>query len=81
MIKNLCTIFNEQGIVKETPYWFQERFEDSYRLEMQAFIDSIQNNNLSPISIHEGYYDTIVSYAMKESWLKDKIIKINNTWI
>jgi myo-inositol 2-dehydrogenase/D-chiro-inositol 1-dehydrogenase len=73
-VRNLCTIFDERGIVKRPPYYFQDRFADAYRLEMQEFIHCIREGKPSPVTVYDGLKDTEVAYAMTQSMRENTLV-------
>lgn len=71
--KNLCTIFDNTGILNECSQNFQERFSEAYLLEMKEFFNCIIEKRQPEISVYDGTKDTEVAFAATRS-LKEKII-------
>lgn len=49
------------------PFFFLERYMDSYRLEWQAFVDYIENGGESPVSAAAGRIPIVLGQAALES--------------
>jgi myo-inositol 2-dehydrogenase/D-chiro-inositol 1-dehydrogenase len=69
-------ILDKKGIHKDYPYWFIERFEESYLREIQDFIKCIIDDEEPRVSAKEGMYVVKVAQAARESQQKGKIISL-----
>lgn len=67
---------DKKGIHKDYPFWFIDRFEESYIKEMQAFIKCIIEAKEPRVNVKEGMYGVKVAQAAKESTQKGKPIDL-----
>lgn len=74
--KNLCMIYNKEGVVQECVSGFPERFDESYRLEIESFIDCVQKGVKPEVTVYDGTKSTQIGFATTESYRKGEIIKI-----
>lgn len=75
--KNLVEVLDNSGVVKKCSQGFQERFKEAYLLEMQDFIDCIQDRSKTPrSSVYDGTEVTRVAYAATEAFRDGKIVKL-----
>ena len=74
--KNLCTIFDNTGVVNECSQNFQERFAEAYLLEMREFIDCILEKRQPDITVYDGTKDTEVAFAATKSLKEKAIVKL-----
>lgn len=74
--KNLCMLYNNQGVVQECVSGFPERFAESYRLEMEEFINSVQNNTKPEVTVYDGTKSTQIGFATTEAYRWGGIVKI-----
>lgn len=74
--KNLCMLYNNQGVVQECVSGFPERFAESYRLEMEEFINSVQNNTKPEVTVYDGTKTTQIGFATTEAYRQGGIVKI-----
>ena len=56
--------------------FFLERYEDSYRIELIAFIESFIQQTPSPISASEGLKSMLISLAAKKSILEKRVVTL-----
>lgn len=75
--KNLVTVFNDSGVVRECVSGFLERFEKAYLNEMQEFVNCVTEGRKPGISVYDGTKSTITAYAAKESFENKKLVAIN----
>lgn len=74
--KNLCMIYNNQGVVQECVSGFPERFAESYRLEMEEFINCVQDNTKPEVTVYDGTKSTQIGFATTEAYRQGGIVKI-----
>jgi myo-inositol 2-dehydrogenase/D-chiro-inositol 1-dehydrogenase len=74
--KNLVTIFNETGAVRECSGGFLERFERAYLNEVQEFVNCIAEKRKPDVSVYDGTKSTEIAYAAKESFEGNKLVMI-----
>lgn len=75
--KNLCMIYNKEGVVQECVSGFPERFDESYRLEMEEFIDCVQKGQKPNVTVYDGTKSTQIGFATTEAYKSGQIVKIN----
>ena len=56
--------------------FFMQRYKDSYREEIQAFIGSILNNTPPPVSAHDGRMALVIGLAAKISLRENRPVAI-----
>ena len=62
------TLMTTDGVVDEKPlYFFLERYQESFRIEMVEFIQAIQNNADTPVNGEAGLISIQVGLAAKAS--------------
>ena len=67
-----------EGIVEEKPLWFfLERYMDSYRAEVRAFIDSIENDTEPEVGIADGRRTIQIALACKKSLDENRPVRID----
>lgn len=69
---------DKEGIHKDYPYWFIERFEESYLREIQDFIKCIKEAKEPRVSAKEGMYIVKVAQAAKDSKQNRKPIRLTS---
>lgn len=74
--KNLCMIYNNQGVVQECVSGFPERFAESYRLEMEDFINCVQNGVKPEVTVYDGTKSTQIGFVTTEAYRQGGIVKI-----
>lgn len=74
--KNLCTIFDQTGVVNECSQSFQERFAEAYLEEMKEFVDCIITNKKPGITVQDGTMNTKVAFAATQSFHEKRIVKL-----
>ncbi len=74
--KNLCTIFDQNGVVKECSQSFQERFAEAYLEEMKEFINCIVEGKKPDITVHDGTMNTKVAFSATQSFHEKRVIKL-----
>ncbi len=72
--KNLVTIFNEEGALKECVDGFLERFEQAYLSEVEEFINCIIENRKPNVRVEDGVKSTELAYACKKSFETKKLV-------
>ena len=73
--KNACEIYGAGGVLVECPEHFPERFDDAYRLEMQAFVDAVRDNRKPEITVYDGTVCTKIGYATTEAFKSGEMIR------
>lgn len=72
--KNLVTVFNESGAVRECIGSFPERFEYAYLNEVQEFVNCIIENRKPQVTVYDGTKSTKIAYAATESLKENKLV-------
>ncbi len=63
-----AVISNENGVTGEKPlYFFLERYMDSFREEMNQFINAIENDTDTPLGVIDGLKPVLMGLAAKKS--------------
>ena len=75
--KNLAMMFNEHGAVQECVSYFPERFDEAYLLEMQEFIDCVQNRSKPGVGVIDGVENTRIAYAMRDAYWTGDVTNIS----
>jgi len=75
--KNLAMLFNSSGAVTECVETFPERFAESYRLELQEFVDCVQQGRKPHVVVQDGTKSTQIALATKEAFESGKTVKID----
>jgi myo-inositol 2-dehydrogenase/D-chiro-inositol 1-dehydrogenase len=72
------TIFHRaEGSQNPKPYdFFMDRYKDSFRYEIDAFINSILNSTLPEVTASDAYKATALAIAAKESLLTNRPVTI-----
>lgn len=73
---NLVEIYDKHGARKEIMSTFLERFGESFELQVQHFVDSVQQGNRVPHSLKNALEATRVGVAMTRSFMMKKEIQI-----
>lgn len=74
--KNLVTILNEHGAVKECVSGFPERFAEAYLIEKQEFINCILENKKPAVTVYDGTKSTEIAYIATESFRENKLMTL-----
>ena len=56
--------------------WFEERFYQSYVMELRAFVHAVKKRKQSSPSIIDGINALIIAEASKESAIKNRCIEV-----
>lgn len=69
---------NQEGIHSALPlYFFLERYSASYMIEMQEFIECIQNNTPPPVSGLDGRIPVVMGLAAKKSFQENRPVQLS----
>jgi len=67
-----------EGIHSPKPlHFFTQRYQESYRREMEAFIDAIINDIQTPVAGSDGRAATVMALAAQKSYREQRIIKLS----
>jgi len=78
--KNMVTIFDEAGAIKECIDGFLERFEQAYLSEAEEFINCIRESRQPVVTVDDGVLSTALGYACKESFETGELITIQSPY-
>jgi myo-inositol 2-dehydrogenase/D-chiro-inositol 1-dehydrogenase len=78
--KNMVTIFDETGAVKECLDGFLERFEQAYLSEAEEFIKCVRENRQPAVTVEDGVLSTVLGYACKESFETGELITVHSPY-
>lgn len=75
--KDRMVTMNDQGVTRRCSQWFFEYWQPTYRAELQAFADSIQQGTPPKVSLEDGY--KAVQWALKatEAVKSGKVVKLS----
>jgi myo-inositol 2-dehydrogenase / D-chiro-inositol 1-dehydrogenase len=69
---------NAGGVVKARPhYFFLDRYLDSYRAEMQAFVDCVLNDTPTPVTGYDGRVPIVMALAAQKSYDEGRPVAIS----
>jgi len=72
------TLFNKEGSQGSLPLdFFMDRYLESYAIEMEAFIDSLINDNDVPVPGMDGLISVAIGLAAKKSARENRPVKLN----
>lgn len=74
--KNLAMLYNKDGAVVECVESFPERFDEAYRLEMEEFINCVQNNIKPDVTVYDGTKATQMAFATTKAYQERNIVQI-----
>lgn len=73
------TFYHKDTVETEKPlHFFLERYQDAYINETEQFIQSVLNNKKTPVDFKDGIMAQRIARAAKESFEKQKPIKVDN---
>lgn len=75
--KNLVTVFNDAGVIRECPGGFLERFEKAYLNEIQEFVNCIIEGRKPGVCVYDGTKSTEIAYAARESFRTGKLVALD----
>jgi myo-inositol 2-dehydrogenase/D-chiro-inositol 1-dehydrogenase len=71
-------VFGSKGCaIDNIPYFFLERYMDSYAAELQYFVECLQNNVDPKPNGEEGLQNVVVALAVQKSYEENRPIKIS----
>lgn len=73
---NLVEIYDTHGARREIMASFLERFGESFEIQIQAFVDNVQQGNKMPLSLRDALEATRVGVAMTRSFMMKNEVKI-----
>ncbi|WRU97102.1 Gfo/Idh/MocA family oxidoreductase [Priestia filamentosa] len=76
--RNMVTVFNETGAVKECSEGFLERFEQAYLSEVEEFINCIREERKLDVTVEDGVLSTALGYACKESFETGELVTVQS---
>jgi myo-inositol 2-dehydrogenase/D-chiro-inositol 1-dehydrogenase len=75
---NTIQISTMDGVAKERPIWFfLERFQQAYCLELEEFIENLKNNCKPVCGAEDGLQSVLIAIAAKKSMDEGRIVKIS----
>ncbi len=78
--KNMVSVFDDNGVVKECSDGFLERFEQAYLSEAEEFISCIRENRQPSVTVEDGVLSTALGYACKESFETGELISVQSPY-
>lgn len=75
---NSAVISTAQNIHRDLPLnFFMERYLDSYRIEMEAFVDAVVNDGSVPVTGHDGRVPVIMGLAARKSYEENRPVRLD----
>jgi myo-inositol 2-dehydrogenase/D-chiro-inositol 1-dehydrogenase len=75
---NSATISTAQNIRRDLPLnFFVERYTESYRLEMLAFIDAVLHDKPVPVTGADGRAPVVMGIAARKSYDENRPVKLS----
>jgi len=69
---------NGEGVSSAKPlYFFLERYMDSFICEMREFMEAIQQNKQTPVTIEDGRVPVVIAMAANKSMKENRPVKIS----
>ena len=75
--KNHAVLYLQQGVVTECYENFHQRFEEAYRLELQAFVDCIRRGKQPDVTVTDGRKAVQVAQATTRSFREKRYLEIS----
>ena len=70
-------ISTEQCVRRDLPlHFFVERYRDSYRAEMTAFVDAVLDDTPTPVSGHDGRIPVVMGLAAGRSYAENRPVRL-----
>ncbi|MDR1883610.1 MAG: Gfo/Idh/MocA family oxidoreductase [Prevotella sp.] len=70
------TVIGGQQIIVDMANWCLGRFKDAYELEMQAFINAVQEGRPSPVTAYDGMVGLKLALAATHSYRTSSAVKL-----
>lgn len=74
--RNMITIYDKNGAVRECSDYFIERFEKSFEVELEMFADAVRKGENGFINEEDGLRAATMAWAAKMSAKADKEIRV-----
>ena len=75
---NTVRLYNSENIKEDNiPYFFLQRYMDSYAEELRSFIDCLQNNKEPSPNGEDGLRNVIIAIAAQKSYDENRPVKIS----
>jgi scyllo-inositol 2-dehydrogenase (NAD+) len=71
-----CAIIGNRQITVDMANWCLGRFKDGYELEIQAFVDAVNQEKPSPVTAYDGMIGLKLALAATESYRKASPVKL-----
>jgi myo-inositol 2-dehydrogenase/D-chiro-inositol 1-dehydrogenase len=72
------SVSDPQGVHGPLPlHFFLERYQESYRAEMQAFVDCVLEDQPPPVSGMDGRVPVVMGLAAKRSALENRPVRLS----
>lgn len=71
-------LFNAEGVHSSLPlHFFLERYEEAYKIEMQAYICGLKNGTEMPVDGNDGLQSLKIGLAAKKSLQENRPVKVS----
>lgn len=75
---NSATISTEASIRRDLPlHFFVERYAESYRIEMQAFVDAVLRDQPIPVTGADGRAPVVMGLAARKSYDEKRAVRLS----
>ena len=70
-------VLNDSGTMQDKPlYFFLERYQTAFTVELQAFVDAVIQDKPTPVSGKDGLAPVLIALAAQESLNSGKPVKV-----
>lgn len=74
---NTVTLSNGQHVRRDLPlHFFMERYVESYRAEMQAFVEAVLEDRPVPVGGNDGRQSVVMSVAARRSYDENRPVRL-----
>ncbi len=75
---NTATISTAAGVRRDLPlHFFVERYADSYRIEMQAFVDAVLHDKPVPVTVRDARVPVVMGLAARKSYDENRPVRLS----
>jgi myo-inositol 2-dehydrogenase/D-chiro-inositol 1-dehydrogenase len=75
---NSATISTKSSVRRDLPlHFFVERYAESYRIEMQAFVDAVLRDQPIPVTGADGRAPVVMGLAARKSYEENRAVRLS----
>ena len=72
-------VLNHLGTIQDKPlYFFLERYQTAFTVELQAFVNAVIEDKPTPVSGRDGLAPVLIANAAQESLISGKPVKVTS---